>query len=92
MTHRDASHELKPEELSGVNGGYVPGVYAPGPYRDAAIAYFKSCVGSDAFNRAMNSTYGRQHHYVAARAFLSQADWERFVWIEQFGSLDGYLE
>lgn len=91
MTHRDEDRELNLEELSGADGGaYIPGVYMPGQYRDAAIAYFKSCVGSDTFDHAMGSAYGRRHHYVAARAFLDQTDWEKFVWIEQFGSLDGF--
>ena len=40
----------------------------------------------------MSSEAGRRHRYVAARAFLNQADWEKFVWIEQHGSLAGYPE
>lgn len=42
------------------------------------------------YKRAMSSEAGRGHHDVVARAFLDQADWERFVWIEEFGSLDGF--
>jgi len=38
----------------------------------------------------MSSAAGRAHHYVAARAFLSQSDWDKFVWIEEHGSLDGF--
>ena len=38
----------------------------------------------------MNSEVGKKYHYVVARAFLSQTDWEKFVWIEQFGTLTGY--
>ncbi len=38
----------------------------------------------------MNSEAGRAHHYTAARAFLSQTEWEKLVWIEEFGSLDGF--
>ena len=38
----------------------------------------------------MNSDAGREHHNAVARAFLNQKDWEKFVWIEEFGSLDGF--
>ena len=38
----------------------------------------------------MSCEAGRRHHYVVARAFLDQADWEKFVWIEQYGSLEGF--
>ena len=40
----------------------------------------------------MNSEAGRAHHYTVARAFLSQTDWEKFCWIEQYGTLDGFPE
>ncbi len=83
--------ELRPEELEQVTGGaYVPGVYKPGRYKEEAKAFFRDCVGQQTYHDAINSAAGRRHHYVAARAFLQQSDWEKFVWIEQFGSLDGY--
>ena len=67
------------------------GVYKSGfPYREEALRFFRSCVGEEQYERAMNSEAGKQHHYVAARAFLSQADWEKFVWIEEHGSLTGF--
>ena len=91
MTQSDKEHELNMEDLEQANGGvYAPGMYRPGAYRDAALAYFKSRVGSETYDLAMGSVYGQRHHYVAARAFLSQTDWERFVWVEQHGSLDGF--
>ena len=91
MTHSDEGRALSLEELSQASGGApAPGMYRPGAYRDAALAYFKSCVGSETYDLAMGSVYGQRHHYVAARAFLNQSDWERFVWVEQHGSLDGF--
>ena len=67
------------------------GVYREGfIYRDAALEFFRSCVGDEVYNRALGCEAGKQHHYVAARAFLSQADWEKFVWIEQYGSLTDF--
>ena len=93
MTQHDGERELSREEEAQVRGGTdFPGVYRPGLYRDAALDFFRSCVGSETFNRAMGSEYGHRHHYVAARAFLNQADWERFVWVEQHGSLEGFPE
>lgn len=67
------------------------GVYRPGlKYQKESMAFFRSCVGEETYTRAMSSEAGRLHHYVAARAFLNQADWEKFVWIEEFGSLAGF--
>lgn len=67
------------------------GVYSPDfRYKKESLQFFKACVGEDVYTRAMSSEAGRAHHYTVARAFLNQADWEKFVWIEQFGSLDGF--
>ncbi len=54
--------------------------------------FFRLCVGKATYELAMNSEAGKQHYYVAARAFLNQDDWEIFVWIEQHGSLAGSLK
>lgn len=82
-----------PDQLKAVSGAGALGVYRPGfRYKKESLLYFKACVGEDAYARAMNSEAGRAHHYTVARAFLNQADWEKFVWIEEFGSLDGFPE
>ena len=66
-------------------------IYKPGfQFKEEALQFFRQCVGEDAYDRAMNSEVGKLHHYVAARVLLSQADWEKFVWIEEHGSLDGF--
>ena len=88
----DAVSALGPEQLETVVGGKL-GVYKPGfRYKKESLAYFRQCVGEDTYQLAMNSDAGRAHHYAVARAFLGQADWEKFVWIEEFGSLDGFPE
>ena len=59
-------------------------------YKDESLRFFRACVGDDVYTKAMNSEAGRAHHYAVARAFLSQTDWEKFVWIEEHGTLDGF--
>ena len=82
--------ELTPDQLEHVTGGTL-GIYRPGfRYKNESMQYFKSCVGEDAYLKAMNSDAGRAHHYVVARALLNQSDWEKFVWIEEHGSLEGF--
>ena len=92
MNKNDMTRELQPEKLNAVNGGaYQLGVYKPGlKYRKESMAFFRDCVGEETYTRAIHSEAGRRHHYVAARVFLDQADWEKFVWIEEFGSLAGF--
>ena len=67
------------------------GVYRPGfRFRTESLAFFKLCVGEEVYRRAMNSEAGQAHHYAVARAFLNQSDWEKFVWIEEYSSLNGF--
>ena len=93
-----AAHEevrsVSPDQLDSVSGGAgALGVYRPGfRYKRESLQFFKACVGEEVYTAAMNSDAGRAHHYAVARAFLNQADWEKFVWIEEFGSLDGFPE
>ncbi len=83
--------ELRADQLDPVGGGAPElGVYRPGAFVREAKAFFRECVGSETYERAMSCDAGRAHHYVPARVYLSQSDWERFCWIEQFGTLDGF--
>lgn len=84
--------EMSPDQLESVSGGAPAlGIYRPGfRYKKESLRFFKACVGDSVYEKAMNSEVGRAHHYVAARAFLNQSDWEKFVWIEEHGSLDGF--
>jgi hypothetical protein len=65
--------------------------YQPGPFRKEAMAFLKERLGEELFDRIMDQSDSRRHPYVAARVFLGQGDWERYVWIEQHGSLDGFI-
>ena len=80
------------EQSESIRGGAgALGVYRPGfQYKKESLQYFKTCVGEAVYAKAMNSEAGRAHHYTVARVFLNQADWEKFVWIEEFGSLAGF--
>lgn len=92
MTERETVRELRPDHLNAVNGGkHTLGIYKPGfRYSTESLQFFKACVGDEIYRKALSSDAGKAHHYTVARAFLSQADWEKFVWIEEHGSLDGF--
>ena len=92
MKERETVQKLKPEQLDDVSGGGAVGIYMPGQgsYLEEAKAFFRQCVGDETYNRAMGSEAGRRHHYVVARAFLDQTDWAKFMWIEKYGSLEGF--
>ena len=94
MAVQEKVHELIQEELDSVSGGTrALGIYRPGfRFIKESLMFFKACVGDAIYNKAMSCEVGNAHHYAVARAFLSQSDWEKFVWIEEFGSLDGFPE
>ena len=92
MEKNNGTREPGPDQLEPVSGGMGQlGVYKPGfQHKTESLQFFRSCVGDEVYRKAMNSEAGRAHHYAVARAFLDQTDWEKFVWIEQYGSLDGF--
>ena len=92
MAFHEQVSSLSPDQLDSVSSGTdTLGVYRPGfQYKQESLDFFRHCVGEEIYQLAMNSDAGREHHYVVARAFLNQKDWEKFVWIEEFGSLDGF--
>ncbi len=92
MKHRDKLYALDPEQPESVSGCVQAlGVYRPGfRHKKESLQFFKACVGDELYSKAMGSEAGREHHYAVARAFLSQPDWEKFVWVEEYGSLDGF--
>ena len=94
MAFHEQVHSLSPDQLESVSGGTgALGVYRPGfQYKQESLDFFRHCVGEETYQLAMNSDAGRAHHYAVARAFLNQKEWEKFVWIEEFGSLDGFPE
>lgn len=94
MENRQTECELSEDQTEAVHGGsHTLGVYRPGfRFKKESLSYFRQCVGEETYARAMRSEAGRQHHFVVARAFLNQEDWEKFVWIEEYGSLKGFPE
>ena len=87
MAAHEQVHSLSPDQLESVSGGTdTLGVYRPGfQYKQESLDFFRHCVGEETYQLAMNSDAGRE-------AFLNQKEWEKFVWIEEFGSLDGFPE
>ena len=92
MTDSKKQMALEPGEMEGASGGAPAlGVYRIGfRHKKESLRFFKTCVGDEAYTKAMNSEAGRTHHYVVARTLLNQADWEKFVWIEEHGSLEDF--
>ena len=83
--------ELNPEQMESFSGGHTLGIYRPGfHHKQESLRFFRACVGDEMYEKAMSSEAGRAHHYVVARMFLNQADWEKFVWIEEHGSLEDF--
>ncbi len=66
------------------------GTYTPGRFREEAIAFLRTFMNEQDFGTIMRSAEGQERPCVAARIYLSPANWEKYVWIEQHGSLDGF--
>ena len=86
MIKSDDLYNLSPEQLE----IFSDGKYLPGNYKREANDFLKTCMGEQKYEKIMSADAGRRHPYVAARLFLSEDDWRKYVWIEQYGSLDGY--
>ena len=80
------SDRMSLSQLEEVSGGN----YAPGEFRAEAMAFIRSCLGEEQYARVLGTAKARQHPYVAARLFLSPADWEKYVYLERHGTLDGF--
>ena len=82
---------LNPGQRETVSAAKPLGIYRQGfLHKKESLQFFKECVGEEVYSKAMNSEAGHSHHYAVARAFLNQSDWEKFVWIEEHGSLEGF--
>ena len=93
MAERGTIRGTNPARPESADGARILGVYKPGfRYKKESLLFFKACVGDEVYGKAMSSEAGRAHHYTVARAFLNQSDWEKFCWIEEFGSLEGFPE
>lgn len=86
-----AVRRLESEAEEAVGGYYAN--YSPGDYWPDAVMFLRQNLGDEAFNRIMRTRSSfRMHPHVVARISLSREDWNRYVWIEQHGSLDGFAE
>ncbi len=94
MENHQAECELSPDQMEAARGGnHALGIYRPGfRFKKESLLYFRQCVGEETYACAMRSEAGKQRRFVVARAFLNQEEWEKFVWIEEFGSLKGFPE
>ena len=93
MAERETIRMPNPVQPEAAGATHTLGIYKPGfRYKKESLQFFKACVGDEVYGKAMNSEAGRAHHYTVARAFLNQSDWEKFVWIEEYGSLEGFPE
>ena len=94
MNNHQPGYEISIDQTGAARGGSrILGIYRPGfRFKRESLAFFRLCVGEETYTRAMQSEAGKQHHFVVARAFLNQENWEKFVWIEEYGSLKGFPE
>ena len=68
------------------------GYDAEGKYKEEAKEFLRQCLDKETFEIVMRDEKSHRCSYVAARLFLSREDWDRYVWIEQYGSLEGYRD
>ena len=65
--------------------------YQQGKFREEALEFMRKKLGERQYAQIMANADSRERPYVAARVFLSPEDWEKYVWIEQQGSLEGFM-
>ena len=63
-----------------------------GAYNEEALRFLREHMDKVQYDIIMSTKRGRELPYVAARVFLSDVDWRRYVWIVDHGSLDGFKE
>ena len=71
---------------------FVIARYSPGKYKTEAVLFLKQCLDSDTFAKLCKSENFRRNPVVAAKIYLSRDDWNKYVWIEQNGSLAGFTD
>lgn len=68
--------------------------YSRGKYIDEANEFLEQCMGGNAYKEALHQGLEGQdtYPYVVARLHLGPDDWNKYVWIENNGSLAGFPE
>ena len=64
--------------------------YSPGVYKKEAIAFLKQCLDENVFEKLCRNDNFRRNPVIGAKLFLGASDWNKYVWIEQHGSLEGF--
>jgi len=72
------------------NKAFTIARYSPGIYKSEAVLFLEQCLDSDTFNRLCKSENFRRNPVVGAKIYLSGENWNKYVWIEQHGSLEGF--
>lgn len=65
---------------------------ASGAYKAEAQEYLKNHMDKDKYEAIMRTRQGQELPYVAARVFLSESEWQEYLWIADHGSLEGFCE
>ena len=86
-----AGHSMArtPKSMKSAEDGYYA-YYYPGPHGPEAVRFFRECVGEESFSKIAGNERFAKYPYVAAKLFLSREDWNRYVWIEHHGTLEGF--
>ena len=66
--------------------------YIPGTYKETAIAFLRERIDGETYERLVAHSGWNRFPYVAAKLFLDEDDWRKYVWIEQHGTLRGFSE
>ena len=88
MNERNSDRQVRP----GITDRIGSVEYSPGEYREEARAFLGECLKKELYDSVMSSAESRSHPYIAARVFLNNEQWAKYVWIEQHGSLEGFTE
>lgn len=77
-------------KMKGNNEAIRIALYSLGKYKTEAVMFLKQCLDRDTFERLSRSDNFRRNPVVGAKIYLSGEDWNKYVWIEQHGSPDGF--
>ena len=58
-------------------------------YAEEAQEFLCEHMDKDQYTAIMSTKRGKDLPYVAARVFLSDSDWNQYMWNAHHGSLDG---
>ncbi len=65
-------------------------VYSPGIHKKEAVAFLKQRLDEDIFEKLCSNESFCRNPVIGAKLFLCVEDWNKYVWIEQHGSLNSY--